>query len=379
LKVRSARARETAGRGSSLGPLSGPCRAAKCLNPGRPAHRRGGFERRPLPLRLWNSPSAFEETWPHSQRRPQSRSLRARAIPRVEPDHALAVRTSLRSDLPLHAPLFAWPRVTRGAGRGCVRGALLGCAFPVLAIGGANLLSFPRSRAGPVGAAQSDRVPAMPPRRLVASALIRPIMELPVRSLRRRHLHPFPFSLPSRSDPARCRLLHDFAHTMSRGEALAPVGPGRASAVRCGRTARSRVPVRPFRGDACDRRGTRGWRGRSARPRGSPTGRTENTHSGSSSLWSGGRPSHPHSEIESPGCHLPRPFEAGLSRRRRLVEHPWARHLSRMSCSPQSTQYWLLRRRCFAWLASLQLLRGIPGFTTSPHSGQNATGESRRP
>jgi hypothetical protein len=217
----------------------------------------------------------------------------------------------------------------------------------VLAIGGAHLLCAPRSRAGPVGAAQSDRVPEMPSRRLVASALIRSIAKLPVRSLRRRHLHPYPCRLPSRSGPARCRLRHDFAHTMSRSEALTPLAPGRASAARCRRTtrSRSRVPVRPFLGDACDRRGTRGW-GRFARPRGSPAGRTrgsptggiENTHSGSSSRRSGGRPSDPHPEIEFPGSPLSRPFEAGLSRRRCLAEHVGARHLLRMSCSPQSTQ-----------------------------------------
>ncbi len=192
----------------------------------------------------------------------------------------------------------------------------------MLAIGGVHLLSVPRSRAGPVGAAQCDRVPEMPPRRLVASALTRPIVKLPVRSLRRRHLHPYPCRLPSRSEPARGRLLHDFAHTMSRGEALTPPAPGRACAVRCGRTARSRVPVRPFRGDACDRRGTRGWRGRSARPRGSPTGGTESTHSGSSSRWSDGRPPHLHPEIESPGSASSRLREWAPSRRRCFVEHP---------------------------------------------------------
>ncbi len=252
---------------------------------------------------------------------------------------------SLPSDLPLHAPPFAWPRVTHGAGRGCVRGALPGCASPVLAIGGAHLLSVPYSRAGPVGAAQSDRVPEMSSRRLVASALVRPIAKLPVRCLRRRHFHPVPCLLPSRSEPARCRLLHDFAHTMSRSEALTPLAPGRASAARCGRTTRSRAPVRPFLGDACDRRGTRGW-GRSARPRGSPigrargspTGETENTHSGSSSRRSGGRSSHPHPEIEFPGSPLSRPFEAGLSRRRCLAERPGAGHVLRMSSSPQSTE-----------------------------------------
>ena len=77
-------------------------------------------------------------------------------------------------------------------------------ASPVLAIGGAHLLSVPRLRAGPVDAAQSDRVPEMPSRRLVASALIRPMAKLRVRSLRRRHLHPSPCRLPSRSEPARC-------------------------------------------------------------------------------------------------------------------------------------------------------------------------------
>ena len=208
----------------------------------------------------------------------------------------------------------------------------------MLAVGRPQLLSLPRSRAGPVGAAQRDRVPEMPSRRLVASALIRPIGMLPVRSLRRRQLHPYPCRLPSRSEPARCRLLHDFAHTMSRGEALTPLAPGRASAARWGRTTRSRVPVRPYRGDACDRRGTRGWRGRSARPRRSPTGGTESTHSGSSSPSSGGRPPHPHLKIESSGSPLSRPFEAGLSRRRRLVEHPGVRHRPLISCSPQSTQ-----------------------------------------
>ena len=227
----------------------------------------------------------------------------------------------------------------------------------------------------------------MSSRRLVASAVIRPIEKLPVRSLRRRHLHPYPCRLPSRSEPARCRILHDFARTMSCGEALTPLAPGRASAARCGRTTRSRAPVRPFLGDACDRRGTRGW-GRSARPRGSPTGRpqgsptggTENTHSGSSSRRSGGRPPlHLRPEIESPGCPLSRPFEAELSRRRCLAEHDGARHPSRMSCSPQSTQWGLLFRRCFVWLSSLQLLGGMRGFTTSPHCGQNATGVFERP
>jgi hypothetical protein len=121
-------------------------------------------------------------------------------ILQVEPDHALAVRMSLPLNLPSHAS----PCVTHGAVRGCVRGALPGCASPVLAIGGAHLLSVPRSRAGPVDAAQSDRVPEMPSRRLVASALIRPMAKLPVRSLRRRHLHPYPCRLPSRSEPARC-------------------------------------------------------------------------------------------------------------------------------------------------------------------------------
>ena len=130
--------------------------------------------------------------------------VRAQVILQVEPDHALAVRMSLPLNLPSHAPPFASPCVTHGAVRGCVRGALPGCASPVLAIGGAHLLSVPRSRAGPVDAAQSDRVPEMPSRRLVASALIRPMAKLRVRSLRRRHLHPSPCRLPSRSEPARC-------------------------------------------------------------------------------------------------------------------------------------------------------------------------------
>ena len=213
------------------------------------------------------------------------------------------------------------------------QGALLRCSQSL-----GLTCSVPRSRAGPVGAAQRDRVPGMPSRRLVASALIRPIVRLPVRSLRRRHLHPYPCRLPSRSEPARCRLLHDFAHTMSRGEALTSRAPGRASAARRGRTARSRVPVRPFRGDACDRRSTRGWRGRSARPRGSATGGTENTHSGSSPPACGGRPSRLRPEIESPGSASSRPHEWAPSRRRCFVEHPGTRHLSGMSCSPQSTQ-----------------------------------------
>ena len=202
----------------------------------------------------------------------------AQVILQVEPDHALAVRMSLPLNLRSHAPPFASPCVTHGAVRGCVRGALPGCASPVLAIGGAHLLSVPRSRAGPVDAAQSDRVPEMPSRRLVASALIRPMVKLRVRSLCRRHLHPYPCRLPSRSEPARCRLIHDFAHTTSRGEALAPLAPGRASAARCGRTTRSRVRARPFRGDASDRRATRGWRGRSARPRRSPAASQDILH-----------------------------------------------------------------------------------------------------
>ncbi len=129
----------------------------------------------------------------------------------------------LHSNLPSHAPLVVWPRVTHGACRGRVRGTLPGCASPVLAIGGAHLLSAPRSRTGPVGAAQRDRVPEMPSRRLVASTPIRPIVKLPVRSLRRRHLHPYTRRFPSRSGPARCRLLHDLAHAASRGEPLTPL------------------------------------------------------------------------------------------------------------------------------------------------------------
>ena len=148
-----------------------------------------------------------------------------------------------------HAWPFASPCVMYGAVGGCVRGALPGCASPVLAIGGAHLLSVPRLCAGPVDAAQSDRVPEMPSRRLVASALIRPMVKLRVRSLCRRHLHPYPCRLPSRSEPARCRLLHDFAHTTSRGEALTPLAPR--------------------------------------------------------------RPSHPHPKIESPGSPLSRPLEVG--------------------------------------------------------------------
>ena len=115
---------------------------------------------------------------------------------------------SLHSNLPSHTPPFAWPHVTHGDSRRCVRGVAPGCASPMLAIGGTHLLSLPRSRAGPVGTAQRDPVPEMPPRRLVASALICPIVKLPVRSPRRRHSHPC--RLPSRSEPARCRVLHDF-------------------------------------------------------------------------------------------------------------------------------------------------------------------------
>ncbi len=162
----------------------------------------------------------------------------------------------------------------------------------------------------------------MTSRWLVASALIHLIVKLPVRSLRRRHRHPYPCRLRSRFESARRRLLHDFARATSRGEALTPLAPGRVSTARYGRTTRSRVPVRPFRGDVCDNRGTRGWRGRSARPRGIPTGGTESTHSGSSSRWSGGRPSHPHPEIESPGSASSRLREWAPSRRRCFVEHP---------------------------------------------------------
>jgi hypothetical protein len=245
---------------------------------------------------------------------------------------------SLHSNLPLHAPPFAWPRVTHRAGRGCIRGALPKCASPVRAIGGVHLLSVPRSRAGSVGAAQRDRVPEMPSRQLVASALLRPIAKLPVCSLRRRHLHPYPCRLPSRSGPTRCHLFHDFAHTVGRGEALTPVARGRASASRHDRSTRGRIPVRALRGDAYDRRGTRGWRGRSARPRGSPTGGTENTHSGSFSPRCRGRPSHLRPEIGAPGSASSRLREWAPSRRRCFVEHPEARHLSGISCSPQSTQ-----------------------------------------
>ena len=118
------------------------------------------------------------------------------------------------------------------------------------------------------------------------------------------------------------RLLHDFAYTMSRGEALTPLAPRRASVARCGRTTRSRVPVHPFRGDACDRRGTRGWWGRSARPGGRPTRGTENTHSGSSSPGCGGRPLQLRPEIESPGSASSRLREWMPSRHRCFVEHP---------------------------------------------------------
>ncbi len=162
----------------------------------------------------------------------------------------------------------------------------------------------------------------MSSRRLVASAPIRPIVMLPVLSLRRRHLHPYPSRLPSRSDPARCRLLHDYARPISRVEALTPLAPSRASAARRGRTTRSRVPVLPVRGDACDRRGTRGWGGRSARPGGSPTDGIGNTHSGSSAPGCCGRPSQLRPEIESPGSASSRLRESAPSRRRCFVAHP---------------------------------------------------------
>ncbi len=67
-----------------------------------------------------------------------------------------------------------------------------GGASPVLAIAGAHLVSVPRSRARPVGAAQCDRVPEMASGRLVASARMRPIVKLPVPALCRRHLRPYP-------------------------------------------------------------------------------------------------------------------------------------------------------------------------------------------
>jgi hypothetical protein len=52
--------------------------------------------------------------------------VRAQVFPQVEPDDTLAVRMSLQSNLPLHTPPFAWPRVTHGVGSGCVRGSLPG-------------------------------------------------------------------------------------------------------------------------------------------------------------------------------------------------------------------------------------------------------------
>ncbi len=97
------------------------------------------------------------------------------------------------------------------------------CASLVLAIGGAHLLSVPRARAGPIGAVQSERVPVMPSCRLVASAPIHPFVKLLIRSLRRCYSHPLPCRLPSRSEPARCRLIHNFAHTMNRAALTPPV------------------------------------------------------------------------------------------------------------------------------------------------------------
>ena len=209
---------------------------------------------------------------------------------------------SLHSTVPLHALPFACPRVTLGARSGCVRDALPGCASRVLAIGGAHLLSVPGSRARPVGATQSDRVPEMPSRRLVASAPIRPMVKLPVRVRRRRRLHPVPCRLSSRSEPARGRLLHDFAHSTSRSEALTPLAPRRAFATRCGRIP-SAPPDRSVPSAAMHATtGAREGGGADLRVRGGgSTGGTGSMHCGSSSRWSGGRPSHPHPEIESPG------------------------------------------------------------------------------
>ena len=149
------------------------------------------------------------------------------------------------SDVPMHAPRFARPRVDHGDVGRCVQGVLPGCDSPVFAIRGAHLLSVPCSGAGPVGAAQRDRVPEMSSRRLVTSAPIRPVAKLRVRSLHR--LRSYPCRLPSRSDPAPCRLRHDFAHNISRGDAVTPLVPGRASAARRGRTARSHPSARPLR------------------------------------------------------------------------------------------------------------------------------------
>ncbi len=80
--------------------------------------------------------------------------------------------------------------------------------------------------------------------------------------------------------------------------------PGQGFRARCGRSTPSRVPVRLFRGDARYRRDTRGWRGRSVRPRGSPTGVIESTHNGRSSPSSGDRPPHPRlrSSLPAPLC-----------------------------------------------------------------------------
>lgn len=90
--------------------------------------------------------------------------------------------------------------------------------------GGGGTMSVPRSREGPVAATQSDRVPELPSRRLVASALICPLVKLPVRSLRRRHLHPYPRCLASRFEPVRWRLLHDFPRATSRLRLLPRAG-----------------------------------------------------------------------------------------------------------------------------------------------------------
>jgi hypothetical protein len=80
---------------------------------------------------------------------------------------------------------------SRAARRLTKAGALPRCALLVFAFGGPQLLSLPRPRAVSVHAAQSERVPVVSFRRLVAPALIHRVAPRADQSLlsRRRRLH----------------------------------------------------------------------------------------------------------------------------------------------------------------------------------------------
>ena len=147
-----------------------------------------------------------------------------------------------------------------------------------------------------------------------------------------------PCSVPSRSEPARCRLLHDFAHTMSRRR-----GPHASCPEQGFRrplwSYHSEPPIGPPFPRRCMRpQGHERVEGPICASEAEPHWWNRKHAQRKPAPACGGRPSHLRPEIESPGSASSRLREWAPSRRRCFVERPGVRHCPRISCSPQSTQ-----------------------------------------